>query len=390
MAFKVADRVKETSTSTGTGSFTLAGAASAAYRTFASVLANNDTTFYCIAHQSAAEWEFGLGTWTTGGILVRTDAGVLSGSGGASARVSFSAGTKDVFITVGCDRLPILDDEDGLQLPGTVGNVLPRVPPAGYLKLFVRNKAGRIMLNTIGPAGIDTQLQPALFGNNVVLWMPSSAALAANTNGTLWTLRNSGTNAAKSHPAPASTNAYTAMKRAEFSTGTTATGSSGEQSDLQFYRGAAAGRGGFFFTARFGVGAFSGTWQLLIGLSALNAALAGEPSAQNNTCGLIKDSTDTNYQIFTRNSIANKTDSGLAPTAAQILDFSMFMAPNGADVTMRLVDPMTGTVYVDNVLKNLNVPFTDTFMAMHAQIRSASGTTAKVLGVNRMYCESDV
>ena len=95
MAHIVADRVKETTTTTGTGAISLAGA-SAGHRAFSSVCANNDTVFYAISHQTAGEWEIGLGTWATGGSLARTS--VLASSNSGSV-VSLSAGTKDVFVT---------------------------------------------------------------------------------------------------------------------------------------------------------------------------------------------------------------------------------------------------------------------------------------------------
>lgn len=95
MAFVVADRVKETSTTTGTGTFTLAGAVTG-FQSFAAV-GNGNTTYYCIASQSANEWEVGLGTYTSAGTtLARTT--VLSSSN-AGSLVNFSAGTKDVFVT---------------------------------------------------------------------------------------------------------------------------------------------------------------------------------------------------------------------------------------------------------------------------------------------------
>lgn len=108
MAHIAADRVQETSTTTGTGNLTLAGAV-AGYRAFSGVCANNDTTFYAIEHQSANEWEVGLGTWQTGGTLVRTT--VLSSSN-AGAAVNFSAGTKNVFITT-----PAVDANFGTLAP---------------------------------------------------------------------------------------------------------------------------------------------------------------------------------------------------------------------------------------------------------------------------------
>lgn len=89
------DRVKETSTTTGTGNITLAGAV-AGYRAFSSVLSVSDTVYYCIQGQTPGEWESGVGTYSGVDTLTRTTP--LAGS--AATPVSFSAGTKDVFITV--------------------------------------------------------------------------------------------------------------------------------------------------------------------------------------------------------------------------------------------------------------------------------------------------
>lgn len=106
MAELIKDRVKETSTTTGTGSLTLGGAVTG-YRTWSGAgFTNNDTGYYVIEHQSAAEWEVGLGTWTTGGVLVRTTP--LAGS--AATPVSFSAGTKHVFNSVPAAAYQTIND----------------------------------------------------------------------------------------------------------------------------------------------------------------------------------------------------------------------------------------------------------------------------------------
>ena len=91
MALVVKDRVRENSTTTGTGTFTLSGAVSG-FQTFSSAIGNGNTTYYCIVNQ--AEWEVGLGT-VGGGTLSRDT--VLSSSTGS--KVSFTSGTKDVFCT---------------------------------------------------------------------------------------------------------------------------------------------------------------------------------------------------------------------------------------------------------------------------------------------------
>jgi hypothetical protein len=96
MAFVIGDRVRETSTTTGTGNFTLAGAVTG-YRTFDTVLDTSDTTYYTIADQSGANFEVGIGTFTSPATLARTT--ILSSSNGGSA-VTFTSGTKDVFISL--------------------------------------------------------------------------------------------------------------------------------------------------------------------------------------------------------------------------------------------------------------------------------------------------
>lgn len=95
MAFVLADRVKETTTTTGTGTVTLLGA-SAGYQSF-SAIGNANTTYYTIAAQTGTEWEVGIGTYTSSGTtLARTT--VISSSNSGSL-VNFTAGTKDVFVT---------------------------------------------------------------------------------------------------------------------------------------------------------------------------------------------------------------------------------------------------------------------------------------------------
>jgi hypothetical protein len=97
MALIIKDRVKEGTTTSGTGNITLAGSSST-FVPFNSYMTNGDTSYYAIEHTSSGinEWEVGLGTWNTGNTLSRTT--VLAGSAGTSA-VDFSAGTKNIFMT---------------------------------------------------------------------------------------------------------------------------------------------------------------------------------------------------------------------------------------------------------------------------------------------------
>jgi hypothetical protein len=95
MALVFADRVKESTTTTGTGTVTLAGAATG-YQSF-SAIGNGNTTYYTIASQTANEWEVGQGTYTSSGTTLSRD--TVLASSNAGSKVNFSAGTKDVFVT---------------------------------------------------------------------------------------------------------------------------------------------------------------------------------------------------------------------------------------------------------------------------------------------------
>ena len=96
MAFVVKDRVKETCSSPGAGTVTLLGA-STGYVSF-SVIGNANSTYYCIADQGGNNWEVGIGTYTASGTTLSRDT-VLSNSAGTTAKINFSSGTQDVFVT---------------------------------------------------------------------------------------------------------------------------------------------------------------------------------------------------------------------------------------------------------------------------------------------------
>ena len=121
MTFIIKDRVKEGTTTAGTGAFTLGGS-SATFEPFNSYMVDGDTSYYAVVHTTSGvdEWEVGLGTWNTGNTLTRTT--VLSGSNGTSV-VDFSAGTKDIFMTYPAAAAATLDvDSQDLSALVALGN----------------------------------------------------------------------------------------------------------------------------------------------------------------------------------------------------------------------------------------------------------------------------
>lgn len=116
MAFVIADRVRETTTTTGTGTITLGGAVTN-FETFTANLSNSDTTYYAIVDNTNGAFEVGLGTFTASGTTLARS--VLASSN-SNNLVDFGAGTKDVFITVPASKIVVEDGSNNVAIGGTV------------------------------------------------------------------------------------------------------------------------------------------------------------------------------------------------------------------------------------------------------------------------------
>lgn len=115
------DRVKETTSTTGTGTLTLAGAVTG-FRAFSAAFADGDLVYYAVDSPGGSEWEVGLGTYTLSGTtLARTS---VLGSSNSGALVSFSAGTKNVYSTIPATGL--------MSRPMVQAIITPGVLPLGF------------------------------------------------------------------------------------------------------------------------------------------------------------------------------------------------------------------------------------------------------------------
>ena len=111
MALVINNRVRETTSTTGTGAVTLGGAVGG-FQTFAAGIGNDNTTYYTISINSENEWEVGRGTLNSdSSTLARTE--VLESSNSDSA-VDFSAGSKEVFCTLPSEKALYLDSSGAL------------------------------------------------------------------------------------------------------------------------------------------------------------------------------------------------------------------------------------------------------------------------------------
>jgi len=118
MALVLKDRVKETSTTAGTGTLTLAGAA-AGFQSF-SAIGNGNTTYYAIVDSTAGTWEVGIGTYTSSGTTLSRDT-VLSSSNSGSL-VTFSSNSKDVFVTYPSEK-SVYEDASNVVVQQSFGAI---------------------------------------------------------------------------------------------------------------------------------------------------------------------------------------------------------------------------------------------------------------------------
>lgn len=246
------------------------------------------------------------------------------------------------------------------------------------LKIFARKVAGRMTLKYIGPSGIDQVVQDKISENGQVLYLPNGGSTVGLSLGLAWT-----TGGTVSHPTPASTSPaiYNQQKRTRWANVVTTTnqilGLRTATAEKRFWRGNAAGLGGFNFHARFAIGLWpAATVRLFVGLNDSNAGYVISDTLTGNGCGLWHDTAEaaTVLNFVTRDgTTATKAAITLATAlaAAQCFDFWMWSAPNGGVIGYKLVELNTGTTLVDTTTST-TIPLTTAFMG--PELAMSNGT----------------
>ena len=169
MALVINDRVKETTTTTGTGAVSLGGATTG-FEAFSAGVGNSNTTYYVIAHQTANEWEVGLGTLDgDSSDLTRTT--VISSSNSDSA-VDFAAGTKDVFCTVPASKLLVEDANNDITI-GRNLTVTGDLTISGDDITMATNTSGAALI------GDGTNFNPVAISGDITIGTTGTAAIGS-------------------------------------------------------------------------------------------------------------------------------------------------------------------------------------------------------------------
>lgn len=387
MAHITSDRIKETTTVVGTGAATLLGAATG-FKAFSAVCANGDTCWYAIVGQSGStEWEEGLGTWGTGGILTRT---TVLRSSNADAAVTFSAGTKDVFITAPADKLPQFAADGTVLVPGVAAEPTA-LPSAGNMKFYSKNIGGRMLLKWVGPSGVDTAIQSFLGTNHIRTWMPgngagNSAALIVGSYGIGFTA--AGTTFAQTTPATGTLKSRTRL--ASITTAATA-GAIGYIKGNQLE---VARETGFFFIMRFGLDTlgvanlgFAGLYSSVTAPTATTNFVTATTARIGMACAL----NTGNWQLVIASGAAvTATDLGASfpINATDLLELIIFSAPGSSTMQYRVTN-MTSGATTSGDFTMTNAPATTVYFTPLVCFSNNATAAAVKFSFKIMYLESD-
>ena len=422
MALVIADRVQETTTTTGTGTVTLSGAATG-FQSFAAI-GDGNTTYYTIAGIGTSEWEVGLGTYTSSGTtLSRTT--VLSSSNSGSP-VNFSAGTKNVFCSYPAGKSVNEDASDKisgyaienstlgattpstgalttLSLTGTTDQVSsvavtsnPAAPSAGNLKTFAKTVAG----GYTAPAFLNATnaaypLQVALSNKSIAYIKPfpgynNLETLASNTsvsNNAVQTI--------------AATSMFTRAAR----TGVNSQASLGTLGAIRnlanFYALGSAtspAYGGFYMTSRFGYYSHAANKRSFAGMTSSVAAPTNvEPSTLTNCIGVGQGAANTNLFIYYGGSAAQTPINLGASFPANTSDtdwyeLALFAPPTSNNTVYYQVTRLnTGDVATGTLTGTAGtvLPANTTFLSFRHWITNNTGATATGMAFGGWWIETD-
>ena len=321
------------------------------------------------------------GTWAA-------PAGGGGGSpGGASGEIQFNnagsfAGAADVEIEGGQLRLPAI--------------ATPVTPAAGGVKLFGRDRAGRILPAIVGPSGLDTSLQPFIGGNKIGLFLPSGNGGADTQMG----LVVSGTGTATAENV-ATGSLYNYMRRRSWriTTASTSAAAGIRGGALQFTVGStSAGLGGFYLVWRWGpaTGVTNASHRAFVGMrNAITAPTDVNPSSLTNICGMGYDSADTNIQLMHNDGsgAATKIDLGASfpkpnTDLTSVYEVALFARPGTTQaLSYEVTNLVSGAVASGTVTTDL--PSTSTLINPYGYM--SVGGVSSVIGFATMglYIETD-
>lgn len=264
----------------------------------------------------------------------------------------------------------------------------PAAPSEGAA-LIALYRAGRRMTSQLAPEGAGYSFQPGLFEKKIGLW----TALGNGTTVATWALGNSTTGTATGRNV-ATTNLAISLRRLAYVTGNPAGSSCGTRHGLtQFWRGNAAGLGGFFYSTRFALDTVKAGMRWFVGMSA-SAAVIGNvnPSTLTNIAGFGIDAGETTVRWITNDGVGpvSKTDLGAsfpATTADVVYDARIFCAPNGSAIYYAL-ERLDSAALAEGSSSTV-IPANTTLLSPAIWMNNGATVGAVAVAVMSQYAETD-
>lgn len=274
-----------------------------------------------------------------------------------------------------------IDSEFGIPIIAAPATPISGLNVSGY------NPAGRELMGAVGPNGFPYQYQPLVGRRRVAQWLPVPST-ASITGLDVSAVTIAGTITAR---IPGSTNLFQSLARTGYVSAAVASSATGcvDSNSFSFWRGNAAGLGGFFCVFRFGVSdaVLNANGQMFVGLAANAIAITGAPSALTNCLGVGCDSGDTQMQLYAAGSAAQaRTALGanfpVNTISTDAYELILYAPPNGTNVKYQLRRLNTGDVTSGTISNGANLPASTQFMGPNAQRNT--GATATAVGIDVM------
>lgn len=266
----------------------------------------------------------------------------------------------------------------------------PSTPSSGLL-VYAKEVAGKIVPKIVGPSGLDTPLQSAIYQNGMSIASPGTTTAfsyfgmgAFTTVGTV------------SHPTLNANTLRESTRRGICTSATTANSAADIRlSTTVCWRGNGAGLGGFFANFRFGISSTVATQRAIVGLASTTSAIgtSQEPSALVSWIGVGRDAADSNLQLMSNNTAgtADKIDLGSdfpAVSANAIFELTLFAAPNAAGINYRVKRLDAGGL-AEGYIDSAKIPTPTTFLAPRFYVNNGGAAASVVMEMYRYYLETD-
>jgi len=311
--------------------------------------------------------------------------GAAGGSTGQMQYNNAGAFAGAVNVTVNNNDLTILENNS------------PVTPPASTCKVFSKNVANRQFLAFVGPSGQDTSVQPLLGRNKIAWYVPTMGSSLTTAIG--MSLSSTGT---ATGVAWANTNIVTSTSRLNFRAVASTSSVCGIRSPtLQYWRGNAAGLGGFTFISRFSIGQAATTpttttLRCFVGLRNITTAPTDlPPSGFINSIGAGWESGSTTLQIYCAGTVMSQVNTSVPlvrTVEATLYDVAIFCPPFGTTVSVMVTNVGTGetqTALFDAVATPTLVPVNTLGLCPNSFMSAGGTNTTMGFNLHSLYIETD-